>query len=273
MTRSQRRELGPAGAGRRPRRTRTRAPAPGQHRRGDPAVGTVAALARHHDDAPAVGAAQHPERGVGHRRAGPRHEGLVRDAWPGRRRRPPASRRGSGRRARRGRAVLRHDEGDGHAVGVGEREVELSRAPGAGQRRRPCRAARARGRCGWRPRPVVRRTSTSVSAKAPMPVPSAFMTASLAAKRAARLWAASAERRGVGLLGVGEAARRRSGAARRARGGTGATSTASTPTPTMRAHSTVTVLARLRGRSGRARAGGPAGRPAAAAGRRRPPGR
>ena len=52
---------------------------PGQERRGDPAVGAVAALARHHDDAPAVGAAEQPERGVPHRRAGAAHQGLVRD--------------------------------------------------------------------------------------------------------------------------------------------------------------------------------------------------
>ena len=104
------------------------------------------------------------------------------------------------------------------------------------------------------PVPAVRRTSTSVRAKAPMPVPSAFMTASLAAKRAARLWAASVEPRGVGLLGLGEAAGREARAAvehpAEARHVDRVDPDADDGARPALDHSTVTVLARLRGRSG-----------------------
>ena len=109
--------------------------------------------------------------------------------------------------------------------------------------------------------PPVRRTSTSVSAKAPMPVPSAFITASLAAKRAARLCARSAEPLASDCsISVKQRAAKRGRRSSRRR--KRSTLTASTPTPTMPAppsaartpttdaHSTVTVLARLRGRSG-----------------------
>ena len=86
-----------------------------------------------------------------------------------------------------------------------------------------------------------------------MPVPSAFMTASLAAKRAAKLWADVGGPGGVGPLGLGEAA------AGRARPAVEYLPEPRhvdrvEPTPTIEMpeadHSTVTVLARLRGRSG-----------------------
>ena len=100
--------------------------------------------------------------------------------------------------------------------------------------------------------PGVRHTSTSVSAKAPMPVPSAFMTASLAAKRAARLCATSAEPlasdRSVSVKQrVGEAGAAVEHAAEAGdvdRVDPDADDAGAPP------HSTVTVLARFRGRSG-----------------------
>ena len=64
------------------------------------------------------------------------------------RRRPPAFRRGSGRRAR---GLLRDDKGDGHAFGMREGEVERARAPGAGQLGGRAVQPAGRARCGWRP--------------------------------------------------------------------------------------------------------------------------
>ena len=106
------------------------------------------------------------------------------------------------------------------------------------------------------PVPVVRHTSTSVSAKPPMPVPSAFITASLAAKRAARLWAASVEPAASDCsVSVKQRAAKpgRRSSSRRNRADVDRVhpdaDDAAAPATAGR-HSTVTVLARLRGRSG-----------------------
>ena len=149
-------------------------PAPRQDVSRDPSVGAVAALARDHDDPAPVGAPEHPQGSQGHRRAGALDQGLVGDLFAPRPRRRPASRRGSGRRAcsrlrrpsRRGGggssvrtparslrrpALLGHHEGDGHVVGVRQRQVEPAGAVACRPARPPSRAAPGRVRCGWRP--------------------------------------------------------------------------------------------------------------------------
>ena len=186
---------------------------------------------------------------MGHRRAGAGHQGLVGDRVEGRGVGGPHLVAGQDGAHEAACACSATTKAMATPVGVGQREVELARALGAGQLGGGAVQHEDRGRCGWRPSRVVRRTSTSVSAKPPMPVPSAFMTASLAAKRAARLWAASAE---PVASDCSDAVKQR--AAKRGAAVEHAAEPRHVdrvdPDADDRAHSTVTVLARLRGRSG-----------------------
>ena len=134
-------------------------------------------------------------------RAGPTAPACRARPWPGRRRRRPASRPGSGRRRTTGNARRRRRRWPrrrcGSARGGSGRRPVRSASCG-----RPAVQHESNGAVRAAPRrPASRRTSTSVRAKAPRPVPSAFMTASLAAKRAARLWTDVGRAGGVGLLG------------------------------------------------------------------------
>ena len=227
---------------------------PGQEGGGDPAVGAVAALAHHHDDAPAVGAAEQAQRGVRRRRAGAGHQGLVRDG-----------REGGG--VGRPHFVAGQDGAHGAcsattkamatpSVWVSERwKVPAPRAP-ASSAAAPCRREVRRVARGALPRrPAHLDVGQRRSRRCP--VPSAFMTASLAAKRAARLWATSAEPL---------ASERSVSVKQRAREAGAAVEHPPEPRHVDRVdadaddgagrdrrhrdHSTVTVLARLRGRSG-----------------------
>ena len=224
--------------------------APGQEGRGDPAVGAVAALARHDDDAPAVGAAEQPERGVPHRRAGAADQDLVRDG---------AERGGVGRP----HFVAGQDGAHGAcsattkamatpSVWVSDRwKVPAPRAP-ASSAAVPCK--RRYGALRVAPFPVVRHTSTSVEREAPDAGAERLHHGLLggeARRQALRHVGGSG---GVGALGLGEAPLCETRAAvehlpeprhvdrvdAHADDGTGSAGD----------HSTVTVLARLRGRSG-----------------------
>ena len=224
--------------------------APGQEGRGDPAVGAVAALARHDDDAPAVGAAEQAERGVSHRRAGAADQDLVRDG---------AERGGVGRphfvAGQDGAhgALLRDDEGDGDAVGVGERQVEGAGTPGARQLgRRAVQAEERRVACRTLPR---RPAHLDVGEREAPDAGAERLHHGLLGgeprRQALRHVGGSG---GVGALGLGEAPLCETRAAvehlpeprhvdrvdAHADDGTGSAGD----------HSTVTVLARLRGRSG-----------------------
>ena len=241
--------------------TATRAPRRASAGGGHPSVGAVVPLPATTTHAPPVGAAEQTERRVRRRGAGPVHQGLVSWCGPGPPRRPPASPPGSGRDARvaRGRGrqtggrrgLLRDDERDGHVVVWVSETWKRARPRRRGQRRRARGAAP--GTDARRPGPTPdRRTSTSVSANAPRPRPSAFITASLAAKRAARLWPRVDRPDRVGPLGLGEAPLGEPGPALEHPpeavdvDGVDAHARRSGAQPRP-AHSTVTVLARLRG--------------------------
>ena len=189
------------------------------------------------------------QRAVRHRRPGAVHQGLVAECGPGPPGRPPPSPLGSGRRARQAACSATTNAMATSVVWVRER-WKSARTLRPGQHRRATVQHEGR-RVARGARPGDRHTSTSVSAKAPRPVraPSSRPPWRRSAPPGSRpVGDRTASARSVSVK-QRSASRGRRSSTRRKR----STSTASTPTPTMAltgAHSTVTVLARLRGRSG-----------------------
>ena len=90
-------------------------------------------------------------------------------------------------------AALGHHHGHGHGGGMGERDVPAATCRRSASAAAPS-ASRRVGAPEVGPPPGARTTSTSRRANVPSPLPRAFMTASLAAKRAASRSVGSCER-------------------------------------------------------------------------------
>ena len=223
---------------------------PRQERCGDPAVGAVAALARHHDDAPAVGAAEQPERGVPHRRTGAAYQSLVRD----RRERGGVGRPHfvAGQDGAHGACSATTKAIATPSVWVSDRWNAPAPWAPASSAAVPC--SLRYGALRVAPCPVVRHTSTSVERETPDTGAERLHDGLLGGEPCRQALGHVGGTGGVGALGLGEAARGETRAAvehlpephhvdrvdAHADDGTGSAGD----------HSTVTVFARFRGRSG-----------------------